>query len=493
MAKTITTLYISDTDIRLMVSRGKRIIKAAEAPLDMNLAEVGDKVKEAEIAAKVKQLFKVNKVGEKKIVVGLSGLHCLSRPMVLPQLPRAMLDEAVIREAGRVLPVPPEQLYISWQVISVAEGKMQAFMVAIPCEDADGLLRILQRLGLKPYLMDIKPLALAKLVPEATAVVVDVQTKEFDIVIMADGIPQPVRTVSFPEAALSLEDRLPAVRDELRRTIQFYNANNPARPIQNEVTLYISGELAANAALSESLAKALGYRVIPLPSPMKCPKHLDPARYLVNIGLALKELPREDRSLLPNLNTLPVPYQPRQISLGKIMALPAAAVAIGLIVLLAMNVQDTAASVSGVQSQLDATNLVLDQRQAQRKELAGGTAALQQELTNTQAATNAFIAALDSLNRDGDRVDGDLKATVDDVVSNLSLSGINHSGEGLNVSGTAPSEVEVLEYARRLYSSGRFAALTIASIRVKAGDEAGGGSVNTTVEFSLVLTLKAAK
>jgi type IV pilus assembly protein PilM len=356
VAKSVTTLYIDDASIRLMVSRGKRISKAADAPLDMDPAAVTDKVSEAEIVDKIKRLLKANKVGSKKVIVGLSGLHCLSRPAVLPQLPRTMLDEAVVREAKRVLPVPAEQLYVSWQVISATEGKMQAFMVAMPHEVADSLLRVLQQVGLKPYLMDIKPLALARLVPEATAILVDVQAKEFDIVIIADGIPQPIRTVPFSETALSLSDRFLAVRDELNRTVQFYNANNPQKLVQHDTTLYISGELAADSELSESLTEELGYRVIPLPSPMKCPKQINPAQYLVNIGLALKELPKEAGPLLPNINALPLPYQPRQISLTKLMALPAAAVAVGVVVLLVMTVQNAAASIYQVQSQLDATN-----------------------------------------------------------------------------------------------------------------------------------------
>ena len=50
----ITTLYISDTNIRLMVRRGKRISKLADAPLDMNLADISAEVKEAELIAKIR-------------------------------------------------------------------------------------------------------------------------------------------------------------------------------------------------------------------------------------------------------------------------------------------------------------------------------------------------------------------------------------------------------------------------------------------------------
>lgn len=474
MAKKITTLYISDTCLRLMVTRGRRINKLADAPLDMSLSDVSAKVREAEIVARIKQLFKTHKVSAKKVIIGLSGLHCLTRPAVLPQLPKAMLDEAMMREAKRVLPVPPEQLYISWQILSTSEGKMQAFMVAIPRQIADTLLRILQQVGVKPYLMDIKPLALVRLVKEPTALIVDIQAREFDIVILADGVPQPIRSVSFPDEKLSLPDKLSLVKDELKRTVQFYNSNNTEKPINSSVTMLVSGELAEEPELCESLATELGYRVLPLSSPLKCPKQLDPSHYLVNVGLALKELRKETSSRLPNVNTLPVSYQPIPFSLGRVVALPGAAVAIGFIVILALNIQGAAASIDSVNEQLDATNFILKQRQTQKKELTDGIAALEKKVADAEAARKVFTAILDSLNNQGDKINGDFQETVKNVVSGLNLRTISHSGQDLNIRGWAPSEVEVLEYAGNLDASGRFSEVTVATItRV---DDAGAAS-----------------
>jgi type IV pilus assembly protein PilM len=472
VAKKITTLYINDTSIRLMVTSGKRISKLADAPLDMNLADTSANVREAEIVTKIKQLFKTHNINAKKVIIGLSGLHCLSRPVSLPQLPKAMLDEAVVREAQRVLPVPTEQLYISWQITSAIEGKTQAFMLAIPRHIADTIHGILHQVGLKPYLMDVKPLALARLVKEATAIVVDVQAREFDIVIMADGVPQPVRTVPLPEDVLSLRDKVSIVKDELRRTVEFYNSNSPEKPLQPDVTMYVSGELADEPELYQSLAKELGYQVLPLSSPLKCPKQLDPIHYLVNIGLALKELPKEAGALLANLNALPVPYQPKPLSLGKIMAIPATAFAIGLIVLLAMNIQDAGASIDSVDTQIDATKFIIEQRQSQKKELTESIAALEKKLANTESTCEIFTATIDDFDEKGSVINGDLRASVNNLVYGVDLKGINHSGQDLRLHGKAPSEVELLAYARNLDASGRFSEVTISTLqRVEDRDE----------------------
>jgi len=49
VAGKITTLYINDTSIRVLVTSGKRIIKLAEVPLDMGVEDTSLKVKEAEL------------------------------------------------------------------------------------------------------------------------------------------------------------------------------------------------------------------------------------------------------------------------------------------------------------------------------------------------------------------------------------------------------------------------------------------------------------
>jgi type IV pilus assembly protein PilM len=486
MAKNTTTLYISDTGIRLMVTRGKRITKLADMPLDVSLSDVKSEEKEAELVTKIKLLFKSNRISAKKIILGLSGLHCLTRPVSLPELPKTMLDEAITREAKRVLPVPLDQLYVSWQIMSASEGKIQVFLVAIPKHIADTLVRILNKAGFKPYLMDIKPLALSRVSREATAIILDIQLKEFDIIIMSKGIPQTVRTVPFPQEYLAQTDRLSIVRDELKRTIQFYNSNNPENFIQPNTAMLVSGELVDEAETIEFLAQELGYKVSLLLSPLKCLKQLDPSHHLVNVGLALKELVKEAGPLLPNFNTLPLPYQPKQIPRDRLMAVPAAAVAVGLVVLLVFTVQNAAAKIENDQYTLESTNQRLEQRQSQKKELKESIAAMEKTVSGLEASRNKFIAALDSMNNKGELMNGDLNATVDNVVTDLELYSISHTGDQLALNGQALTEQEVMNYVRKLQDTERFSEITISNLsRIVASDNG-----TDFMNYSLAIKLK---
>lgn len=473
MAGKITTLYINDTSIRVLVASGKRIVKLAEVPLDMSPEETTSGVRGAELTAKLKQLFKANNLGTTKVILGLSGLHCLSRPATLPNLPWAMVDEAMLREAERVLPVSIDQLYVSWQVLGSTEENMQAFMIAVPRQVADPVLNVMNELGIKPYLMDIKPLALARLVPEPNAIMLDVQDKNFDVVIINEGVPQPIRSVPLPNAGMSLAEKLAIVRDEILRTIQFYNGNYPEKPVNPGITLYVSGEIAEEPEMFESLENELGYRVEPLISPLKCSKHLDPSNYLINVGLALKEFGREAGPLLPNINILPEPYRHKPISMGKMLALPAIAIAVGIIAVLGMTIQDAAANIVTMQNKLDSTNLIIEQRQVQKKELNDSIAALEANIADIDSQRNGFVEAYEFLGIEVETLDNNLDAVVNKAVPGLRIDVLSVSSADLaSVSGDADSEIKILEYGRALDNTGLFSEVIINSTKrsLETGD-----------------------
>jgi type IV pilus assembly protein PilM len=484
MAKNTVSIYINDTSIRLMVTRGKRITKLANVPLDISLGGIDTKEKETELANKIRTLVKSNKITARKVILGLSGLHCLTRPVALPELPRAMLNEAITREAKRVLPVPIEQLYISWQIVAVSEGKIQAFMVAIPRQIADVAIRVVNQAGYKPYLMDIKPLALARLSKEATALIVDVQANEYDIVILVDGIPQPIRTVSFAQESLSLMEKLAIVKEDVKRTVQFYNTNNAENRLQPNAAMLVSGELADEPELYESMAQELGFKASPLSSPLKCLKQLDPSHHLVNVGLALKEIARETRPLFPNFNTLPAHYQPKPVSINRILAAPAVAVAIGVIIMLAMTIQNAAADIESAQNQLETNKFLLEKKQAQKKELTENITDVQNRIAAAETDYDVYSKALKQLNITGDLMNTDLRVTVNNVVDQLALTTIVHSSGQVNIDGEALSEQEVLQYVRNLLATDRFSEITIASIVLNGSDN------SSMVTFSLKSYLK---
>lgn len=482
--KKIVTLYIDDSNLRLLVTKGRQIKKWAELPLEPGLVKSNVVLDEIEVAAKVKQLLKGQKVRTKRVIVGLSALHSVSRILAFPSLPKAMMPEAVVREAKRVLPVPLEQLYISWQPIPSPEGKTHIFLLAIPCRIADALLKTLRKAGLKPYHLDIKPLALARAVNETDAIVIDVQPTEFDIVLIVNGVPHTFRTVPFPVEPLSSEQKLVMIKDELERTIQFHNSNNPEKPVFPEVPVFVSGELVSEPEGYASLSERLGYRVLPFLSPLKAKERFSPSRYVINIGLAINELGAsvETGSAVARLNSLPVPYIPERFSISRVVVLPGTVSVIALLVFLTGMVQNASANIDLMRTQLGTADYLLKQKQQTKKELTENLTQLEKKLAEVGKNRNTFTAALASLKARVGEVNGDFIAATSCLPEGITLTGIEHMSGKLTVKGTSPDETKILAYARALTDTGRFSQTIIASVKMR-------DKVNS-LDFILILRAK---
>jgi Tfp pilus assembly protein, ATPase PilM len=262
-------------------------------PLESGLVKAGVILDEDAVAGKVRELWHKEKIGGRRVIAGISGINCLYRLITLPELPKELLSEAVKREAGRALGVPLEQVHLSWQTLpSLASGTL-IYLAASPRNAVDGLISMLRKAGLDPYLMDLKPLALARTTTEPKAIIIDVQPASFDIVVMTEGISQVIRSVPLSQEG-SIEGRMSFIREELNRAITFYDSSHMDKPIGAAVPLLlVSGELAQREDTWKFLVGRQKCPVQILPSPMESPEGFPSSQYATNIGLALNpSLPR---------------------------------------------------------------------------------------------------------------------------------------------------------------------------------------------------------
>jgi pyruvate/2-oxoglutarate/acetoin dehydrogenase E1 component len=90
------------------------------------------------------------------------------------------------------------------------------------------------------------------------------------------------------------------------------------------------------------------------------------------------------------------------------------------------------------------------------------------------------------MNNKGNLMNGDLNTIVDNVVTDLELHQINHSGPQITLFGQAATEQEVMQYVRKLQDTGRFLEITIIDItRIIASDNS-----TDVMNYSLTLKLK---
>ncbi|MBN2240899.1 MAG: PilN domain-containing protein [Dehalococcoidales bacterium] len=473
MAKGTLSIYISDTVIRLMLTDGKHVTDWAEVQMEPNPVEDDSAREEEKIVQKIKQILDIKKMSTRKALVGIGGIRCLTRPIVLPKLPGEIIDEAVRREAERTLPVPLNELYMSWQTIPAPEGKTQVFLTAIPKRIVTPLMNILDKAGIKPVFMDLKPLLLARVSREENAILVDVQDSDFDVVVMVKGIPQPVRTVPFPGESISKEEKISVIREEVNRPITFYNSNNPDSPIDDNLPVHVSGILGDEAEFCSMLSQEIGREVLVLPSPVDSPPGFNPSLYMANIGLFLQDA-ASGKNIGPsvvNLNTLPAEYLPQPVSSLNILKMLGAAFAVILLIGMFVYLQGLLSDISVKKTALDNSQALLRQKQTEigvlNKDIEGLTA----QLASINATNSDFSQAISILETTAISLNKDIMVTFDRLPHSVDLLSVVHDTTEIIITGIADSETSVLTYYSNLDASGRFSEIEIQNMSSREDDK----------------------
>jgi type IV pilus assembly protein PilM len=484
MANQIVTIYVSDTMLRTMVSDGKQIQEWAEMQLEPGLIENNSIIDEEAVSEKLEQLLGIQSVKARKVFLGINGVRCLTRPVLLPKLPQEILDEAVRREAARLLPIPLEELYLAWQKIPGPEDKTHVFLTAIPRGIVDPLMKVMDKTDLHPVFMDIKPLLLARMTQEETTILVDVQGADFDIVVMMYGIPQPIRSIPFPGENMSWKEKLPIIKDELDRTITFYNTNNPETAIENTVPVYLSGQLGDESEFSRMLSEETQRKVVLIPSPIETPEGFDSSVYMANISLLQQAISssKDEGNSSVNLNNLPEVYRPQQISTSNILKMMGVGFALIIIVAAIILIQSTSTGINSKQESLASIKESLQTNQLQATKLDSELSTLNTKIERLQAIQQDFTAALGSIELQSIGLNRDIEVTMDTTPSSVRLTSVVHNEGILTISGIAPGEKTVLSYILALESTGRFAG------KIKADTEIlEDGSMSFTLVGSVMI------
>ena len=467
MAKKVTTLFIRDTNINLLVMKGEQVEKWASLPLEPGLVSQGLIVDEAQVADKVKQLFKETEVKASKVITALSGHDSLYRIITLPELPEAILPEAVRREAKRTIPTPLDEVYFSYQRLpTLTRGEGRIFLVTFPRNLADALVRTLRQAGVKPHIMDLAPLALCRIPNEPRAIIINARLDHLDVTVIADRLPQVIRRLSLPSEAESLEEKLPLIAEEFNRTVAFYNSSHMEKPLDSTVPVFVCGDLAEAPETWQSAVGQAGYSVSSLPSPVEPPEGFNSNDFMVNIGLALKELLPEKEEAnfsLVNFNALPEVYLPEHFSIVRALVPVGIVVGIGLIIYGVILVQANRADIEALGSEVAVAEGHVTQQQSQ-------IAALNAQVGPVEATAGELNARLITMERGRATIHEDLTQIERLAGEKVNLSSVNHGGSSVTVSGAASDEDDIFSYARDLRNGGRFSGVWISSIT-----ESGGG------------------
>ncbi len=489
MSKQVTTLFIEDTAIRLLVGKGKQAEKWASMPLEPGLVKHGLIQDNIKVAEKINELFKFTKVSTKKVALGLSEPGSLYRIVTLPKLPEAILPEAIKREAERVIPLSLDEVYLIHQVIAAKDQEMTLFLAAVSRNAVDNAVKTLQLAGLKPYLMDLVPLALCRTIEQPSAIVVSLRSSNFEIAVMTDRVPQVIRSLSLPGEAESLVDKLPTISEELDRTITFYNSSHTDRPLDSNTPIFVDGDLVQVPESWESLTGTIGSKVSPLPGVMNAVADFDASQYTVNIGLIFKDNEGEVAGSLINLNALPKALQPEKPKASRIILPVAAAVGVLILVFIWLQGRNTAAETADINSQIAARNAsttrIKDETTAikdQTTQLQNQVSPLEAQIAATETNLAGYNNVINNMADSREMMNNNVHMVWSLVPAKVTLNSVDVRDSGF-IQGVADTESSIFVYARSLKDSGIYPSVVIQSITVVMDDE----SNSYHYEFAIAL------
>ena len=288
-AREITTLNIEGSSVRLLTVKDKRVQRWGDMPLEPGWVKEGLILDPSSVGLVIRNLFASQNAPQRDVIVSLTGLRAIPRFLTMPKISPRLLEEAIMREARRELPLPLEDLYLSWQVIGEVGNQQRIYLLGVPRDLLDAEVRALEAAGIQPSVMDLKPLALVRAVNREQAIIADLEPESLDIIVVADYVPVIMRAFSLEEG-LSLEEKIERLVDELTRTVRFYNDSHPERPFPPETTVYLTGASMGDRAARNSFTRRVDYPVEVPDPPVEYPPDLPLAQYAVNMGLALKKV-----------------------------------------------------------------------------------------------------------------------------------------------------------------------------------------------------------
>jgi len=189
----------------------------------------------------------------------------------------------------------------------------------------------------------------------------------------------------------------------------------------------------------------------------------NPNEFMVNIGLALKELLPEKEEAnfsLVNFNALPEAYVPPRFSMVRVLIPVVTVIGIGLIIFAVILILYNRTEIATLRSEVTVAETSVTQLQQD-------TATLKAQTGSLEATAGELDTRFITMERGRASVYLDLREIVDLANQNVSFVQVEHKGSSIIVKGVAPNAGLIYSYARDLRESPRFSRVWVARVEGK--------------------------
>ncbi|MFC1932535.1 pilus assembly protein PilM [Chloroflexota bacterium] len=444
----VITLDINNTDIRLMEAERGRVTRWASRSLEANMFEDGVISVPQALSAAIRQLMTSSGIIRRNVIASVSGLYSLSRIVMVPTRPgESVTQQAVLEAANEVMPLSEDEQYLSWHIIAPVEGGQQVLVLGVPRDIVDSEVQALGALGINLRVLDFTAMALARAVNREEALIFNIESATFDLVVVVGGVIAVMRTTAWQQNDLSVEEKVELLVSALEMTVDFYNSQYHGTLLDPATPLFITGQMSGNLTLMKEIEARVEYPIEPLAPPLEYPEHLPVSQYAVNIGLALKGIAAsktvgQGGYSPPDINLLPEIYRPWKPSPKQIQSFFAVMAAIALLLPIYNVTSGAMDKTADLKANYNVVNSLLIQRQALIKEREP----LQQAIDKYNDIIDmggGFTEDLEVINSEAERLGIEIKS-------------ISHTGIKITFACSAETYTDFRDYLTALEESGRF-------------------------------------
>lgn len=191
-----------------LASGATRTLKAyGYVPLDPQIARSEAPTDQQKLAGIISKLLGDSRVSTKNVVSGLSTKHVYTATINLPNITEQEISKTITYQAEQYIPVALDTVKLDWaQIGQTANGEKEILLVAAQKSASENRLELLESIGLDVLAIEPDPIALTRSLLPTTygnpAVIVDMGADSTDVVIVYQGAPHLIRSLSIGSDAL---------------------------------------------------------------------------------------------------------------------------------------------------------------------------------------------------------------------------------------------------------------------------------------------------
>jgi type IV pilus assembly protein PilM len=295
--------------------------------------------------------------------------------------------------------------------------------------------------------------------------------------VMAERVPQVIRSLSLPGEGKSLAENMPTISEEFSRTVAFYNSSHQQAPLDSSVPVFVSGDLAKNPGLWPALVGQLNSRVGILPSAVQYPADFPANDFVVNLALAAKELNLEKEHAnysLVNLNALPPSALPVPFNFYRVLVPVVGVVGIVVVFLMWNNYSQSKKNTAGIQTQLTAEQNLITINNKAIAAVTEQNRVIQVQIQPITDQANVFTDKIKSLTAARSLADSKVNQIIALAPAAVDVNTLAYDAAGQTLSGVSGTSQDVLSYAQALRDQGGFtvvvSAISYAPVTLDSGE-----------------------